>query len=42
MAVIIILIFFFYFNLTYFSAKFKIMFFDYNDVDFNACLNLLK
>ena len=34
---------FFHFNFTYFSTKFnKDMFFDYNDVDFNARLSLLK
>ena len=31
-AVIMTLTYFFYFNLKYFSAKFKKMFFNYNDV----------
>ena len=46
MIVIIIIItltfFVFHFNLTYFSTKFKDIFFDYDDIDFDAQLSLLK
>ena len=38
------IVIFFYFNLTYFSTKFKntYMFFDYDDANSNARLSLLK
>ena len=43
MIVIITLTFIFHFKLTYFSKTFKRhLFFDYNDVNFNARLSLLK
>ena len=36
------LTFFFHFNPIYFSTKFKDMFFDYNDVNFNAGPSLFQ
>ena len=42
MIVITTLSFFLHFNFKYFLTKFKFMFFDYNDVNFNVPLCLLK
>ena len=39
---VVTLTFFFHFNFTYFSTKFKKTFFDYNNVNFNAWPSLLK
>ena len=40
--VTITLTFSFHFNVTYLSTKFKKTFFDYNDINLNAQLSLLK